>query len=61
MFATWTPTPIFYERYVTRGGGGERGRNWHYHELNPTLNRKRLKDALSVRAGDGKEGWSPRN
>ena len=46
MFATYQTTPIFYERYVTRDAGGARGRNWHYHELNPVLNRKRLMDGL---------------
>ena len=33
-------------RYVTYDAAGARGRNWHYHELNPVLNRKRLMGGL---------------
>jgi len=40
------PRPIFYERYVTHDAGGDRGRNFHYHELNAVLNRKRLMEGL---------------
>ena len=52
MFAGWTPRPIFYERYVTADADGTRGRNFHYHELNPVLNRKRLMEGLEACADD---------
>ncbi|KAJ1455233.1 hypothetical protein M885DRAFT_520525 [Pelagophyceae sp. CCMP2097] len=48
MFADWTPAPVHYERFVTLDAHGVRGRNFHMHELNAILNRKRFKDALEL-------------
>lgn len=48
MFAGWTPRPIFYERYIALDADGGRMRNFHYHEINPVLNRKRLIEALNL-------------
>jgi hypothetical protein len=48
MFADWTEAPVHYERFVTLDAHGARGRNFHMHELNSILNRKRLKDSLEL-------------
>jgi len=45
MFTTYE-TETGYSRQVTEDTDGVRGRNWHYHELNPVLNRKRVLDAF---------------
>lgn len=47
MFAGWTSRPILYERYIALGGDGSRIRNFHYHEIHPALNRKRLVEAFN--------------
>ena len=46
MLFTKYETDTRYGRQVTEDTDGVRGRNWHYHELNPVLNRKRVLDAF---------------
>jgi len=57
MFADWTPNPIDYERYVALDSERRHLRNFHMHEINPVLNRKRFVDAMDAcatkRGGDG--------
>ena len=48
MFADWTPNPIDYERYVALDATKQHLRNFHMHEINPVLNRKRFVDALDL-------------
>lgn len=48
MFADWTPNPVSYERYVALDAQRRHLRNFHMHEINPVLNRKRFIDALEL-------------
>lgn len=53
MFADWTPNPLSYDRYVALDANRNHLRNFHMHELNPVLNRKRFVDALDLCASRG--------